>query len=659
MPPESVAARLAGIPVPEDTQQTFVARYGLLFEHSPWVAERAWQQRPFWDRLALHAALCATVSSAGEPAQLALVRAHPELAGKAAIGALTAQSRAEQTSAGLDQLSPAEFARFHELNTAYRNRFAFPFVICVRLSDKTGILSALQRRLNSDPAGELREAIEQIGLIAALRLADLPIGEPPLMALERRVREDLDTLGIPAAAWVPPPAAGTQVFDVAIIGGGQSGLGSAFGLLRDGIGNVVVLDENTAGGEGPWVSYARMLTLRTPKQLTSIDLGIPSLTYRAWHSARHGAAHWEALDKIDRTDWMEYLRWFRRVLALPVRNDVRVERVEPQGSGLFSLLLSGPEGGEAGRGGVLLARKVVFATGIQGGGEWHVPADIAARLPRRLYAHSAWPIDYSALRGKRIGILGGGASAFDNAQLALAQGVAEVHVFVRRPELARVNPIRHMERSGICRHYGQLDDARKYAVAAHFISHPQPPTNDTFNRAAAQSGFRLHMGTPWLGVEARGDTAVVNTPRGEFQFDFLVISTGTRTDLGLRPELAAFVNDIQLWGQRFQPATGTANPAVDAHPYLGPHFEFMGRDAAAQARLRGLFAFNYSALASIGLSASALSGLRFAIPKLVAGISAQLFLDDQDAILKQLFDYSEPEFQGQWQESSAPMRSIR
>jgi 2-oxo-4-hydroxy-4-carboxy-5-ureidoimidazoline decarboxylase len=109
--------------------------------------------------------------------RLALIRAHPELAGKAAIAkTLTAESNAEQASAGLDKLTPEEFERFHALNAAYRERFGFPFIIAVRLNDKTSILAAMQARLDNDKAAEVAEAIQQIGLISKLRLQDAVTG---------------------------------------------------------------------------------------------------------------------------------------------------------------------------------------------------------------------------------------------------------------------------------------------------------------------------------------------------------------------------------------------------------------------------------------------------------------------------------------------------
>jgi 2-oxo-4-hydroxy-4-carboxy-5-ureidoimidazoline decarboxylase len=141
-----------------------------LFEHSPWVEARADARPSSGDR---HTDLMAVVATASDAERLALIRAHPELAGKAAIdGTLTQASAAEQASAGLDRLTAEEFARFHDLNARYRERFGFPFIICVRLTDKAGILAAMAARLANDRDTEIATAIDEIGRITKLRLEE-------------------------------------------------------------------------------------------------------------------------------------------------------------------------------------------------------------------------------------------------------------------------------------------------------------------------------------------------------------------------------------------------------------------------------------------------------------------------------------------------------
>jgi 2-oxo-4-hydroxy-4-carboxy-5-ureidoimidazoline decarboxylase len=154
-------------------RDAFVAAVGHVFEQSPWIAAAAWERRPFAERAALLRAMLDVVSRAGPERQLALIRAHPDLAGRLALaGALTPDSAREQASAGLSSLTPAELERFTGLNAAYTARFGFPFVICVRQQTKTSILAAFERRLANDREAEVAAALGEIGAIARLRLAD-------------------------------------------------------------------------------------------------------------------------------------------------------------------------------------------------------------------------------------------------------------------------------------------------------------------------------------------------------------------------------------------------------------------------------------------------------------------------------------------------------
>ncbi|MDR5899233.1 2-oxo-4-hydroxy-4-carboxy-5-ureidoimidazoline decarboxylase [Halomonas vilamensis] len=155
-------------------REAFVTHYGDIFEHSSWVADAAWHAgltatHDTPDALAEH--MGEQLKQAAPEQQIEVIRAHPDLAGKAAMrGELTADSTQEQAGAGLDQCSPEEFARFEQLNNAYKAKFDFPFVIAVKGLDRHAILAAFEQRLNNDPASERRTAIAQIIRIATLRL---------------------------------------------------------------------------------------------------------------------------------------------------------------------------------------------------------------------------------------------------------------------------------------------------------------------------------------------------------------------------------------------------------------------------------------------------------------------------------------------------------
>ncbi len=181
----------------------FVAALGDIYEHAPWVAEAVCRRRPFDSLAALHAAMIDAVRAAPADRRLALIKGHPDLAGKAArAGTLTANSRAEQTSAGLDRLSEQEFTDFHRLNDAYGAKFGFPFIVCVRRHGKDSILRQFELRLRNDAGAETQTALEEIFRIAALRLDQRVEAADRLKVHGRISTHVLDTHGGRPAAGV-------------------------------------------------------------------------------------------------------------------------------------------------------------------------------------------------------------------------------------------------------------------------------------------------------------------------------------------------------------------------------------------------------------------------------------------------------------------------
>lgn len=174
----------------------FAAALAGIYEHSPWVAEAVAGQRPFASLKALDAALAAAVLVAPPERRLALIAGHPDLAGRAArAGEMTAESRSEQGGAGLDRLSEVEYARFHQLNEAYREKFHIPFIVCVRRHTRDSILRQYERRLQNAPDAELETAIGEICRIAALRLHDKVEAADALPVAGRLSTHVLDTHG--------------------------------------------------------------------------------------------------------------------------------------------------------------------------------------------------------------------------------------------------------------------------------------------------------------------------------------------------------------------------------------------------------------------------------------------------------------------------------
>jgi 2-oxo-4-hydroxy-4-carboxy-5-ureidoimidazoline decarboxylase len=188
----------------------FTAALGDIYEHSPWVAEAVNAQRPFATLTALHEAMAQAVRAAPADAQFALIKAHPDLAGKAVLaGTLTADSTSEQASAGLDRLSDAEYARFHQLNNAYQAKFGFPFIVSVRRHTKDSILRQFERRLAHGSDEERESALTEIFRIAALRL-DQRVAAPDKLKLSGR----LSTHVLDVHAGKPAKGVGIELFEI-------------------------------------------------------------------------------------------------------------------------------------------------------------------------------------------------------------------------------------------------------------------------------------------------------------------------------------------------------------------------------------------------------------------------------------------------------------
>ena len=171
-------------------QEGFVSNLGALYEDSPWIAEEAWHERPFGSLAELHGAFVQVVYDAPLDRQLALIRAHPDLAGKAAIaGELTPESAREQASAGLDRLTPEEYEEFHRLNAAYREKFGFPLIVAVRENTKETILAGAAARLEHSRSEEIEAALGEVSRIARLRLQDLVEPDDPGTEFTARERK--------------------------------------------------------------------------------------------------------------------------------------------------------------------------------------------------------------------------------------------------------------------------------------------------------------------------------------------------------------------------------------------------------------------------------------------------------------------------------------
>jgi len=484
----------------------------------------------------------------------------------------------------------------------------------------------MNMRWSDDPAAPINPAGT-----ASRPLAD---AAGRLEQLAARARQDLFMLRHPEVDWVPERQGpdGRRLLDVLIVGGGQGGLAIAAYLIRERVTNIEVIDKAPYGREGVWNGFARMPVIRSPKHYPGPDMGVPNLTYEAWHRAKYGDADWEGLKLVPCERWVEYLLWLRATLELPVRNEVELSRIEPA-EGCLRVTLQTAAGPE-----VRHVRRLVLATGHDGTGRWWLPPEIEA-LPPRLRAQAADPIDFNALKGKRVAVLGIGASAGDNAICALEAGADAVHMFCRRDTHRRQQVYRWCITAGFLRHYSDLDDAWRWRFMHYILNIRMGMPPETWKRVSAAANFHLHTNAAWKSVRASGDRARIETEQGSLEADFIIAATGHDQDLDRRPELAGLSDGIALWSDRYTPPPELADERLGRYPYLGRHFEFLEKRPGTAPHLGRIHDFTFGPTMSFGPSGCSISTLRLTVPMLAAGITRGLFLEDVELQWQSLLSY--------------------
>jgi cation diffusion facilitator CzcD-associated flavoprotein CzcO len=492
----------------------------------------------------------------------------------------------------IDYLSPA--SRILQLNAALASRFRGP-------------------RLRSE------NCIRQIRVVISFPRAMDPFMSQPAAIAD--ANNTLRLIGPDPQNWVPKRPGIDH--NVVVIGGGQSGVAFAFALRRAGIGDVSVLDaapnESTAG---VWLTRARMNRLRTPKSVPGPELGLPGLSFQSWFEATKSADAYAAIERAPRADWAAYLAWLRRVLDIPVRYKTRLLRIEPAADHLrLHLDVNGRQTVET-------TRKIILANGVAGGGGPYVPAVLTSSLPPQYFAHTSQDIDFAALAGKSLAVIGSAASAFDAAAVALEAGAADVHLFARRASLAALPVIRARIYPGAYDNYHALPDAFRWQQALRFVRAGSTPPADAIERAVKFPNFHLHLGSSWSSARIDGTQIVAAASDGTFRYDFAIAGTGYTVDPAARPEFSEFAHRIARWRDRFTPAAADDHAALAAYPFLGAAHEFLERAPGDAPFLKDIHNFNPSGFVSHGLPVGDILSFKRDIPAIVARISRDLFLAD-------------------------------
>ncbi|MGQ7847591.1 NAD(P)-binding domain-containing protein [Granulosicoccus sp. 3-233] len=474
-----------------------------------------------------------------------------------------------------------------------------------------------------------------------------------LDALERRLQDDLQCLCYPSVNWVADVERDTPAdSDVLIVGGGMCGLLVWFALRTAGIHNVRIIDQSPAGSEGPWVNYARMETLRSPKQLTGPAYGMASLTFQAWYRARFGAAQWDELDKIPRPQWMEYLRWYRQALQVPVENNVRLAHVESRGE-LLALTLEGAEAS------AITVRKLIYATGRDGIAKANIP-DFVSDVDKSLWAHSSEDIDFTSLRGKRVAVVGVGASAVDNAAEALEAGASEVRHLIRRTEMPTINKMMGIGSYGFVAGYAELSDEWRWRFMQYSFATQTPSPRGSTLRVSRHENAWFHFGKSVSAVrESSGGLLIDFADGSQLETDFLILGTGFSTDPLARRELGDAAANIRLWEDAYTPPADEENADLGRFPYLAEDFSFREKQAGRTPWLKHVHCFNYGATASLGKVSGDIPGISEGARWLAKSLSARLYEEDIAIHWQHMLDYSKPELQGdEWTPSELPESSM-
>jgi len=506
--------------------------------------------------------------------------------------------------------------------------------------ERDGPLNRIDRRKLFRGAAAL--AVGGLGAPAALAqgpseasgASSTPASADASKELDAQTSRVLRWAGRDPADWVRARAGADH--NVVIVGAGHSGLSIAYGLRRKGVGKVDVIDRAESGQAGIWRTVARMHQLRTPKTMApGPEGGNVALSFRAWYETLHGPAAFDALDRIPRLEWADYLAWFQQVTDTKVRYRTRLVEIEPAGDLLRLHLESDGEQR------VETTRKLVLATGYAGAGGPEIP-DVLHALPPRVWTHSTGQIPRDAVHGKVVGVIGAGSNAFDAAGVALEAGAAEVHMFNRRPYIEYQGqlpsatprpPAPPVDRGypNVLELAYELRDAMRWRNFLLGERRVASVPLDSMQRAVAFKNFHIHLSTSLTDAALASNGKISAKAGGKtMRFDYLIAGTGYRIDLAVQPELARIHDKIALWSDRYRPTAGEENAAGGRHPYLGAGFEFLPREAAGAEYLRNIHCFNLAGELSFGIPVGDVPSM-VDHPRLVSAVARDLYLDSLDA----------------------------
>jgi len=262
-------------------------------------------------------------------------------------------------------------------------------------------------------------------------------------------------------------------------------------------------------------------------------------------------------------------------------------------------------------------------------GDWSIPEPLS-RLSASRCVHCAASIDFAALRGKRVAVIGAGASAFDNAAMALEAGASAVHLLCRRAAIQLVQPYRWLTFRGFLRHFSELDDAWRWRFMRAILELREGFPQATWDRCARHAGFHLHEGAPVETARETADGIMLHTPRGDVAADFVICATGIEMNFAARPELRNCAGNIARWVDRYTPPPRERSFRLGEFPYLADDYSLCERVAGQTPWIGNIHMFAIASTMSFGPSGSSINAMTTAVPKLVHGLTRGLFRADID-----------------------------
>ena len=459
--------------------------------------------------------------------------------------------------------------------------------------------------------------------------------------LESQIDHDLEMLQYPPLNWVKMRANsdGLPINDVVIIGGGMCGLVAHFALLRAGINNIRSFDLQKAGYEGPWINYARMETLRSPKNLAGPSLGMPNLTFQAWFEAQWGREGWDELDKIPTRIWMDYLVWYRKVLNLNIENEKEVVDIKPTDYGFEMAVESN------GKLEQIYARKIILATGREGMAEPRVPKALKPFLGETCQ-HSSEDIDFKSMAGKDVAVVGISASAIDNAASALEAGAAKVYMIVRSPTVPRINKMKSTGYPGFMHGFPGLPLSDRLELLSFVFNYRVAPPRNSVLRVWKHQNVELCLDSEIKGAKWDGAKVKINTNQRTFLTDNIILGTGFKINTLAPSYLKNFSDKVRTFRDGIQNSDKNYLDEFLDVPDLGIGFELKEKIIGEAPYLKDLYEFTFAATVSHGNVSGDIPAVSEGAERLVRSIAANLFIEDYPAYLTDLHEYEVPELFG-------------